>query len=225
MLARRAVASADPTEPFSDIRHQTSACPSRRPTAGCPRPDTGPARSRTGRRGRSGAGGGCVAFPAWNDHSRRVVSQPRARGTRRGYYARVSWIGSDLGTPFNQLIRSGGEQEAADGPAALAVRVAACIRQLRDTLPGARTRPVRRPTWGAWSISFDDFVTSRMLELVIHCDDLACSVGLPVPAFPPQAVETVVDILSRIALRRHGATDVLRALSRSERAPVSISAL
>jgi hypothetical protein len=127
----------------------------------------------------------------------------------------VSWIGSDLGTPFNQLIRSGGELEAADGPAALAVRVAACVQQLRDTLPGARTRPVRRPTWGAWSISFDDFVASRMLELVIHCDDLACSVGLPVPAFPPQAVETVVDILSRIALRRHGATDVLRALSRS----------
>jgi hypothetical protein len=38
-------------------------------------------------------------------------------------------------------------------------------------------------------------------------------------------VETVVDLLSRIALRRHGTTAVLRALSRSERAPGSISAL
>ncbi|MEV6551793.1 maleylpyruvate isomerase N-terminal domain-containing protein [Streptomyces sp. NPDC051597] len=141
------------------------------------------------------------------------------------YYARVSWIGSDLDTPFNQAIRSGGEEEAADGPGALAARVAACVEELRGTLPNAPDRLVRRPTWGPWSISLDDFIASRMLELVVHCDDLAHSVGLPTPQFPAPAVETVVDLLSRIALRRHGATNVLRALSRSERAPASISAL
>ncbi|WP_245692231.1 maleylpyruvate isomerase N-terminal domain-containing protein [Streptomyces katrae] len=141
------------------------------------------------------------------------------------YYARVSWIGSDLDTPFNQGIRSGGEEEAADGPDALAARVATCVEELRGTLPTAADRTVRRPTWGAWSIGLDDFVASRMLELVVHSDDLAHSVGLPTPEFPAPAVETVVDLLSRIALRRHGATDVLRALSRSERAPASISAL
>lgn len=141
------------------------------------------------------------------------------------YYAQVSWIGSELDTPFNRSIRTGGEQDAADGPAALAARVAACVADLRSSLPVADDRPVRRPTWGLWSISFDDFVTSRMLELVIHGDDLAYSVGLATPAFPARAVETVVDLLSRIALRRHGATAVLRALSRSERAPGSISAL
>ncbi|MEU3911596.1 MULTISPECIES: maleylpyruvate isomerase N-terminal domain-containing protein [unclassified Streptomyces] len=141
------------------------------------------------------------------------------------YYARVSWIGSDLDTPFNQGIRSGGEEEAADGPDALAARVAACVEELRGILPTAADRTVRRPTWGAWSIGLDDFVASRMLELVVHSDDLAHSVGLPTPEFPAPAVETVVDLLSRIALRRHGATDVLRALSRSERAPASISAL
>ncbi|MFI1105184.1 maleylpyruvate isomerase N-terminal domain-containing protein [Streptomyces melanogenes] len=141
------------------------------------------------------------------------------------YYARVSWIGSDLDTPFNQAIRSGGEEEAADGPAALAARVAACVEELRGILPTAPDRLVRRPTWGPWSIGLDDFITSRMLELAVHSDDLAHSVGLPTPQFPAPAVETVVDLLSRIALRRHGATNVLRALSRSERAPASISAL
>ncbi|WP_236655555.1 maleylpyruvate isomerase N-terminal domain-containing protein [Streptacidiphilus carbonis] len=140
------------------------------------------------------------------------------------YYARVSWIGSDLNTPFNQAIRSGGEEEASEGPAALAERVAACVEELRATLPASPDRPVRRPTWGPWSISLDDFITSRLLELVLHSDDLAHSVGLPTPQFPAPAVETVVDLLSRIALRRHGATNVLRALSRSERAPLSISA-
>ncbi|GAA0299876.1 hypothetical protein GCM10010302_43050 [Streptomyces polychromogenes] len=141
------------------------------------------------------------------------------------YYARVSWIGSDLDTPFNQGIRSGGEEEAADGPAALAARVAACVEELRGILPTTPDRPIRRPTWGPWSIALDDFIASRMLELTVHSDDLAHSVGLPTPEFPAPAVETVVDLLSRIALRRHGATNVLRALSRSERAPASISAL
>jgi hypothetical protein len=141
------------------------------------------------------------------------------------YYARVSWIGSDVDTPFNQSIRAGGEQEAADGPASLAARVAACVAELRALLPTVPNRPVRRPTWGPWSISFDSFVTSRLLELVVHVDDLAYSTGSVTPDFPPQAVETVVDLLTRIALRRHGAPAVLRALSRAERAPDSISAL
>jgi hypothetical protein len=141
------------------------------------------------------------------------------------YYARVSWIGSDLDDAFNVGIRTGGERDAADGPAALAARVRATVAQLAGTLPAAASRPVRRPTWGAWSISLDDFVTSRMLELVVHADDLAYSVGVPTPEFPAEAVETVVDLLTRIALRRHGAIGVLRALSRAERAPATISAL
>ncbi|MGN5382545.1 maleylpyruvate isomerase N-terminal domain-containing protein [Streptomyces lasalocidi] len=59
------------------------------------------------------------------------------------YYRRVSWIGSDIDTPFNQGIRSGGEDEAADGPAALAARVAKCVDELRGTLLGraGSTRP------------------------------------------------------------------------------------
>ncbi|MDN3356861.1 hypothetical protein [Actinomadura sp. DC4] len=58
----------------------------------------------------------------------------------------------------------------------------------------------------------------------MHSDDLAHSVGVLTPELPAEAVETVVDLLSRVALRRHGATNVLRALSRAERAPASISA-
>lgn len=141
------------------------------------------------------------------------------------YYAQSSWIGSDLDTPFNKGIRSTGEKEAADGPEALAERVRECVDELRNTLPDVESRTVRRPNWGPYSVPFDVFVTSRMLEIIVHCDDLAYSVGLPTPEFPAPAVETVVDILSRIALRRHGAVDVLRALSRAERAPASVSAL
>lgn len=141
------------------------------------------------------------------------------------YYARVFWIGEDLDSAFNTGIRAGGERDAADGPEALTARVRQTVEELKEQLPAVPSKAVRRPNWGAWSISLDDFVTSRMLELVVHTDDLACSVDVPTPEFPAAAVEAVVDVLSRIAVRRHGAVSVLRALSRAERAPKSISAL
>jgi hypothetical protein len=145
--------------------------------------------------------------------------------TLREYYQQSSWIGSDLDTDFNQGIRESGEAAAVEGPDKLAARTADCLAQLREVLPAAADRPVRRATWGPWSVSLDTFVASRMLELIVHGDDLAYSVGVPTPEFPAAAVETVVDVLTRIALWRHGQTAVLRALSRSERAPASISAL
>jgi Mycothiol maleylpyruvate isomerase N-terminal domain len=141
------------------------------------------------------------------------------------YYVRASWIGADLDDEFNQGIRAMGEKEAAEGPAALASRVAATLDRLRAVLPDTPSRPVRRSSWGPWSIGLDDFLRSRLLEIAVHADDLACSVGVATPELPAEAVETVVDLLSRIAIRRHGATAVLRALSRAERAPASISAL
>jgi hypothetical protein len=141
------------------------------------------------------------------------------------YYARAAWIGADLDDEFNQGIRAKGEKDAAGGPEALAAQVAATVEELRSALPAAPARPVRRSSWGPFALTLDDFVTSRLLEITVHNDDLAHSVGVPTPELPAEAVETVVDLLSRIALRRHGATNVLRALSRAERAPASISAL
>jgi hypothetical protein len=141
------------------------------------------------------------------------------------YYARADWIGSDLNDDFNVGIRANGEKAAADGPVALAAQVADAVRELCILLPSAPPRPVRRSTWGPFSLDLDDFVTTRLLEIAVHSDDLAHSVGVPTPELPAEAVETVVDVLSRIAIRRYGATAVLRGLSRVERAPTSISAL
>ncbi|WP_436495075.1 maleylpyruvate isomerase N-terminal domain-containing protein [Actinokineospora sp. HUAS TT18] len=141
------------------------------------------------------------------------------------YFGRAAWIGSDINDELSTLIRASGADAADAGPAALATASKAGVATLRDTLTAVDNRAVRRANWGPWSLTLDDFLASRLLEIVIHSDDLAHSVGLPTPGFAPDAVETVVDILSRVAIRRHGAVNVLRALSRAERAPASISAL
>jgi len=64
---------------------------------------------------------------------------------------------------------------------------------------------MRLPIWDGYSLRLDDFVVSRMMELAVHSDDLAASVGIPTPALPPVVIDIVVDLLSRLAVRRHGA--------------------
>jgi hypothetical protein len=63
-----------------------------------------------------------------------------------------------------------------------------------------------------------------MMEIAVHGDDLACSLGLPTPALPADVADTVVVLLARLALRRHGQVAMLRGLSRAERAPAPITA-
>ena len=141
------------------------------------------------------------------------------------HYGRVAWIGAGLDEEINVRIRRGGERVAAEGPEALAVRVDAAIGELSGSLETAADRPVRIPLWGPWSLRLDDLLITRMMELAVHADDLAVSVGVATPELPQSAVDTVVDLLSRLAVRRHGATAVLRALSRAERAPATIAAI
>jgi hypothetical protein len=56
------------------------------------------------------------------------------------------------------------------------------------------------------------------VELVVHIDDLAGSVGLPTPDLPDLATDLVISCLAGVARRRHGDLEVVRALARHERA-------
>ena len=61
------------------------------------------------------------------------------------------------------------------------------------------------------------YLTTRVVELVVHGDDLASSVGIEwQPPFLAGAL--AIGILVQIASEQHGAVEVLRVLARSERA-------
>jgi hypothetical protein len=141
------------------------------------------------------------------------------------YYARSAWLkaGNDEGPHVR--IRATGEATASDGPEALAARVNTVLDEIRKALPSSPDRLVRMPAWGDYSLQLDDFLVTRLMELAVHSDDLAVSVGLPTPPLPTSATDTVVDLLAGLAARRHGALAVIRTLSRAERAPESIAAL
>ncbi|MGV9779342.1 maleylpyruvate isomerase N-terminal domain-containing protein [Streptosporangium sp. NPDC003464] len=140
------------------------------------------------------------------------------------HYSRVRWIGASLDDDINVRIRQGGQEVSAEGHAALVTRVDLALEELDGSLVSATNRPVRISLWGPWSLTLDDMLITRMMELAVHSDDLAVSVGVVTPTLPPSAVDTVIGLLARLAVRRHGPTGVLRALSRAERAPATVAA-
>jgi Mycothiol maleylpyruvate isomerase N-terminal domain len=159
----------------------------------------------------------------------RVLAQPVPADeptSLADHYARVSWIDATLNHEANAEIRRGGEDEAAaaGGAAALAASTGAAVDELRAILPAEPAGRLVRPSWVSWTLTLDDFLITRMMEIAVHSDDLAVSVGLAAPPLPPAVLIPVLDLLTGLAARRHGATAVLRALSRSERAPATISA-
>ena len=78
--------------------------------------------------------------------------------------------------------------------------------------------------WQDCQLPTNDFLVVRLMEIVVHADDLACSVDLPPPAFGPEVIEPALALLAALAARRRGQTQVLRALSRNERSEGCVSA-
>ena len=157
----------------------------------------------------------------------RVLGQPVLAGqpaTLLDHYARVPWVGAALDDEANAGIRRGGEDEAADGAAALAARIGVAVDVLRTALPAESADRLVQPSWVTWTLTLDDFLITRMMEIAVHSDDLALSVGIATPPLPPPVLDPVLVLLTGLAARRHGPTALLRALSRSERAPATIAA-
>ena len=63
-----------------------------------------------------------------------------------------------------------------------------------------------------------------MMEITVHSDDLAASVGITARRCPTRCCGPVLALLTRLAVRRHGQSAVVTALSRAERAPAAINA-
>ena len=140
------------------------------------------------------------------------------------HYRRSAWVTAGPDGDSNVAIRKSAERDAAPGPAAMLAGVEAALADL-ESLPGAERLPAAvQMAWWRWSLSFEDFLVTRMMEIVVHSDDLAVSVGVDPPELAANVLEPVLSLLVGVATMRHGQAAVVRALSRAERAPASISA-
>ncbi len=133
------------------------------------------------------------------------------------YYANLN---DDIASPLNSGIRQRGEELAAAGHEGLAAEIDRLAARLEERLarePDDRLLIVA----GDDLMRLDDYLVTRIVELTVHTDDLALSVGLESSALPPEALDITIDTLVAIAPYRHGDLAVLCALSRRERDTVN----
>lgn len=141
------------------------------------------------------------------------------------HYTRSAWVTAGADDEPNVDIRTRAAGDAVIGQAAVLERAGAALAQVRDVLPTEPPQRVVRPPWTGWNLTLDDYLRSRVLEIVVHSDDLVCSVGLEPPAWSQDVVAPVLGLLTTLSVRRYGYAAVLRALSRRERAPKTIAAI
>jgi hypothetical protein len=140
------------------------------------------------------------------------------------HYARAAWVTSSVDDEVNVAIRRSTDDAAAAGPAALVERTRAARDEVASALVDQPADRVVVIPWQGWALTLEDFLVTRMMEIAVHSDDLAASVGVDAPLLSPDVLDPVLSLLTGLAVRRHGQAAVLRALTRRERAPDSIAA-
>lgn len=116
-------------------------------------------------------------------------------------------------------IRDDGEQLAAKGAPAVADELDAMALRLADRLaaePDDRMVVVVRTDR---PVPVRDYLASRVLEVVVHADDVATASSTPTPSFDASVLDVVLSFVLRLARARAGDLEVLRALTRSQRVP------
>ncbi len=128
----------------------------------------------------------------------------------------VTYFHAAIDSPIHERIKEVSATEASTGHA----QVLARGREVADTM---RTRLSAEPAdrlvaaLGGRMLTLDDFCRTRLIEVLLHVDDLAASVGVPRPETDPEGPAIVIDIITGIARMLHGDWAVLHALAREER--------
>jgi hypothetical protein len=126
----------------------------------------------------------------------------------------------ELSTGLSRYIRDEGEERSARyGPAGVHRRFVDLVTRLRSRLPAEppdRMVSVVQVPDGVTPLG--GYLASRVVELVVHSDDLATSAQLPPLSLPRSAASMVIDTMVELVRGRSGDLEVIRALARRERA-------
>jgi hypothetical protein len=66
-------------------------------------------------------------------------------------------------------------------------------------------------------MTIDDYLVTRLVELIVHSDDLAVALGAQTPVFSRAASDAVLGCLWEMARRRATPMEMIRAMTRVER--------
>ncbi|MEY2569773.1 MAG: hypothetical protein QOE63_123 [Acidimicrobiaceae bacterium] len=125
---------------------------------------------------------------------------------------------------MHRAIRDRGATIAADGHGAVVAMLTTRLAGLRTQL-GALPGDHRVAVIGGVVLRLDDYLTTRLVEQVVHLDDLARSLGREPWAVHPEAMQLVLDVALEIGTRLHSSTAMLRAFYRNGYATAALPVL
>lgn len=142
-----------------------------------------------------------------------------------GYFATVLGADDPVDSDRHRRVRQRGDDTAADGSVALAAQLGEARRRLTDRLSPAAMAD-RIAVAGGVTLTLGAYLETRVVELVVHLDDLAASIDADDPGeLPGAAVDVTAAVLARVAARRTGGLATVRNLARRERQPDPVRAL
>lgn len=124
--------------------------------------------------------------------------------------------GPDRYSELHRVIRHRAAVDAADGSEAVLGRWDGAVEELSRSLSAEPATRIVTVIDGRRML-IDDYLATRLVEMLIHSDDLAVSLDVPLPDFSPTAWHAVLECLTEVAVRRHGPLAVVRAMTRTER--------
>lgn len=158
----------------------------------------------------------------------RYLDQPAPVGEpvdAASYFVRVLGGHDPVASDLHRAVRNRAVAEAAEGPTALVARVAAARRDLQVRL-GATDGAATIAVLDDAVMSVEGYLQTRLVELVIHLDDVAVSVGEDISLeITQEAYAAVASVLSQVAVVRAGGLATVRSLARRERQHDAVRAL
>lgn len=132
-----------------------------------------------------------------------------------GYFAVLTAL-TEPDSELNKQVSARAADAAATGPAAVREALRRAVAELPSLLGDesvARTIAVI----GGMALTLDEYLCTRLVELSVHLDDLAVSLGDAGADLPADAATLARLVCAEIATRRDGPLAVLRAMTRAER--------
>ncbi len=133
-----------------------------------------------------------------------------------GYFVAALGDHDPVTSEFHQAVRRRGESAAEDGHQNLVDALRAVFERL-SRMPDDMDRQLA--VLAGLRMGLGEYLKTRLVELTVHCRDLADSVQLEPPAMSDPCWKVVSEVVVEVMVRRNGAEAVVLGLSRADRFP------